>query len=102
MLCMRVLLVGLVLLLSGCAAEANTFGASDERFVETMVELRRAALTAGADTAEFMRLRDAVLEEQGVTEEELRAYVEARGGDLEHMAAVWDSVVARLSDQEPE
>ena len=46
MLSMRVLLVGLALLLSGCAAEENTFGAGDERFVQTMVELRRAALTA--------------------------------------------------------
>ena len=102
MLSMRALALGLALLLSGCAAEENTFGASDERFVQTMVELRRAALTAGVDTAEFMRLRDAVLNERGVTEEELRAYVEARGGDLDHMAAVWDSVVSRLSDPEPE
>lgn len=102
MLSMRVLVLGLALLLSGCAAEENRFGASDERFVQTMVELRRAALTAGSDTAEFMRLRDAVLEEHGVTEEELRAYVESRGGDLDHMAVVWDSVVSRLSDPEPE
>ena len=101
MLSMRLLLLGLALLLSGCG-EDSAFGASDERFVQTMVELRRAALEAGTDTAEFMRLRSAVLEDQGVTEEELRAYVRARGGDPDHMAEVWDSVVSRLTEPEPE
>lgn len=85
------------LVLSACSADDEAFGAEDEQFVETMVELRRAAQTAGRDTARFEALRRAVLEQRGVTEEELRAYVAARADDLNHMATVWDSVAARLS-----
>ena len=87
----------LALVLSACSADDEAFGAEDEQFVETMVELRRAAVTAGKDTARFEALRRAVLEQQGVTEEELRAYVTSRAGNLNHMATVWDSVAARLS-----
>jgi hypothetical protein len=93
------IMMALALVLSACGADDEAFGAEDEQFVETMVELRRAALTAGRDTARFEALRRTVLEEQGVTEEELRAYVAARGEDLNHMATVWDSVAARLSPQ---
>jgi hypothetical protein len=90
------------LALAACAADEAAFGVSDARFIETMVELRRAAVTAGTDTAQFEQLRQAVLEDHGVTEADLRAYVEAKGGDLDHMAAVWDSVSARLSEVGPE
>lgn len=87
-------------LLAGCAAE-ETAGVADERFIDTMVELRRAALSAGVDTAAFMQLRDSVLTEHGVTEADLRAYVEAHSADLDHMAAIWDSVSSRLSEPGP-
>ena len=89
--------MALALVMSACSADDGAFGAEDEQFVATMVELRQAALTAGTDTARFEALRRTVLEEQGVTEEELRAYVTARAGDLNHMATVWDSVAARLT-----
>jgi hypothetical protein len=92
-------MMALVLVLSACSADDEAFGVADEQFVETMVELRRAALSAGTDTARFEALRRTVLEEQGVTEEELRAYIAARASDLNHMATVWDSVAARLSPQ---
>jgi hypothetical protein len=91
------IMMALALVMSACSVDDEAFGVEDEQFVETMVELRRAAVTAGKDTARFEALRRAVLEQQGVTEEELRAYVTARAGDLNHMATVWDSVAARLT-----
>lgn len=96
---MKRMMIVLALVLSACRADDEAFGAEDEQFVETMVELRRAAMTAGRDTARFEALRRAILEERGVTEEELRAYVATRADDLNHMATVWDSVAARLSPQ---
>jgi len=99
---MRGLLTVLALVMTGCAVEENTFGADDRRFVDTMVELRVAALTAGSDTAQFEELRQAVLEEHGVTETDLRAYVEAHSSDLDHMAAIWDSISTRLSEPTPQ
>jgi hypothetical protein len=99
---MRVMGLLLGFVLAGCAVDENALGASDARFIETMVDLRRAALAAGTDTAQFERLREEVLAERGVTEADLRAYVDANGGDLYHMAAVWDSISARLADPGPE
>lgn len=96
-----ILALGLVVALAACGEEPP-FDAADEQFVATMVELRRAAESAGADTARFEELRQSVLEERGVTPEELRAYVDAHAGNLDHMAIVWDSVSARLATPEIE
>jgi hypothetical protein len=97
MRCILVLAIGI----AGCGADDSTFGVTDERFVATMVELRQAAVTAGRDTARFEELRAQTLERQGVSEEDLRAYVETHSGDLRHMAAMWDSVASRLADPVP-
>jgi hypothetical protein len=99
---MRALLPVLALILAGCEVDENTFGAEDLRFVDTMVELRVAALTAGTDTAQFEERREEVLRENGVTEEALRAYVEANSSNLDHMAAIWDSISARLAEPIPQ
>lgn len=99
---MRRCVIALVLGLAACAADDAAFGVEDERFIATMVELRRAAMTTGSDTAQFELLRRQILEEQNVTEDGLRAYIDARAGNLDHMAAVWDSIGARLSDAPPE
>lgn len=99
---MKPILLACALLLFGCGADDDPVAAADERFIDTVVELRRAALTAGPDTAMFEQLRDSVLREHGITEADLRAYVEAHSADLEHMAAVWDSISARLSQQQEE
>ena len=93
--------LGLVLLLGACAGEEGTLAATDEQFIETIVELRRAALEAGADTARFEDLRAAILEERGVTEDDLRAYVAGHADDLRHMATIWDTISARLSETDP-
>jgi hypothetical protein len=97
----RTLLV-VAFVLAACNADDGAFGAEDEQFVDTMVELRRAAVTAGVDTARFEQLSSEILEARGVTEDELRAYVSARESDLAHMASVWDSVAARLSELPPQ
>lgn len=92
--------LGVIMLLAaalGCAGDNGTTGITDTQFVDAMAALREAALVAGPDTARFMELRAEVLETQGVTEAELRAYVDARAHDLMHMAEMWDSVGARLS-----
>lgn len=97
---MRALVVVLGFVVAACAGDGSTVGLSDERFIETMVELRRAAITVGPDTVQFEQRRQAILKEQGVTEDELRTYVEANSRDLYHMAAVWDSISTRLSESE--
>ena len=99
---MRVLLCALALVVAGCEVDENTFGADDQKFVDTMVELRVAALTAGIDTAQFEEMRSEILQQQGVTEEDLRAYVEANSANLDHMAAIWDSISARLAEPIPQ
>jgi hypothetical protein len=95
---MRALALMTAMVIAGCATETGPFSASDEQFIETVVELRRAALEAGMDTAQYETLREAVLEERGVTEEDLRAYVARHSADLRHMATVWDTISARLSE----
>jgi len=97
---MRAMVVVLGFVVAACAGDGSTVGLSDERFIEAMVELRRAAMTAGSDTVQFEQRRQAILNEQGVTEDELRRYVEANSRDLYHMAAVWDSISTRLAAPE--
>lgn len=84
-------------LLLACGAERSGPGLTDEEFIATMVELRRAAQAAGSDTARFEAVRREVLERRGVTEAELRAFVESPERDLRELAEVWDSVAARLT-----
>ena len=95
---MRLMLLALVVVVTACDRDAMTYAPADEEFVTTMVELRRAALEAGTDTAHFADLRERVLQARGVTEDELRAYVSSRSADLDHMAMIWDSVAARLEE----
>jgi hypothetical protein len=102
MLCMKLRAIVFLALLPGCAGQDGTTGISDTQFLDAMTELRQAALLAGQDTAQFMELRAEVLERQGVTESELRAYVAARSRDLSHMAEMWDSVGARLATPVPD
>jgi hypothetical protein len=95
----RSVVLAIGVLLAGCEGGGAAFGPDDERFVETIVALRRAALDAGADTAAFEAARARILEERGVTEASLESYVERRSADLREMAAIWDSVNARLSQE---
>lgn len=91
-----------VLLMPACATDSTSaMGVSDDQFIETMVALRREAAEAGSDTAAYRAARDQVLARQGVTADELRAYVAARARDLDAMAAVWESINVRLTSETP-
>jgi hypothetical protein len=92
----RIMIALTTVVLLGCDGDSGGFGPEDDQFVETMVALRRASVDAGRDTAAFEAAKTALLEERGLTEDSLRAYVERRSSDLQAMAAIWDSVNARL------
>lgn len=89
--------IAIALLLCACGAESRGRGLTEEQFIATMVELRRAAQEAGPDTVRFEALRQEVLARRGVSEAELRAFVESPERDLRELAEVWDSVGARLT-----
>ena len=67
----------------------------DETFITAYVELRAAAL-AQPDRTLLDEDRARVLREQGVTEDELLAFVETHGDDVEYMRAIWDEIERRL------
>jgi hypothetical protein len=83
--------------LHACARDDGA-GLSTDRFVDVIVELRRAAEETRATPADFTARRDQILRDASVTEEELRAYVERHGRDVAHMATVWETVNRRLAD----
>lgn len=85
--------------LGGCRDEyAGTL--SRERFVAVNVALRRLD-AAGGDSlrtaADSARARAAVLKKQGVTEKELRAFVDARRDDTEELSETWREIANRLA-----
>jgi hypothetical protein len=79
--------------------EPVTGGISREGFVESMIDLRRAAAAW-----EYRQLppddRDSILAERGVTPEDLTDFVERHGGNVFFMRSVWDEVESRLGLQE--
>jgi hypothetical protein len=89
-----------LLLAGGCRSDAGATGISDERFIDVVVQLRRAAHETRDEPAAYAARRDAILREAGVTEEQLRAYVDVRGRDIDHMAQIWDSINTRLATPE--
>lgn len=69
----------------------------DERtFTETLSDLVVARIQLLPDTASYSRRADQILREHGVTEEEMRAFVEARGQDDDLMTRAYGRVSARL------
>jgi hypothetical protein len=60
-----------------------------------MVQLRKADSDTD-DPAVFGARRDSILREAGVTDSMLLAYARVHGGDVAHMAEVWDSIARRL------
>jgi GTPase len=85
---------------AGCERESEPAGLPQSRFIEAMVELRKAARGV-QDTAAFAARRQQVLADAGVTEAQLRAYLTTHIRDLDHLAAVWESINVRLSEEEP-
>ena len=87
-----------MLLLAACSGDrSGATDVSDDRFIDTLVELRRAAVE---DPGGFAAAKEQILAENGVTEESLRAYISAHIDDLGRLAAVWDTVNARLAPAE--
>jgi hypothetical protein len=66
-----------------------------ETFVETYVDLRLAARSHGVLTEAD---RDRVLVEHGVTEEDLREFIEVHGRNVPYMNRVWSEVEARIAE----
>src|SRR5919108_232219 len=89
----------LLALLAGCEREAEPAGLPQSRFIQVMVELRKAARGV-QDSAAFEARKQQVLADAGVTETQLRAYLAAHVRDLDHLAAVWESINVRLTKEE--
>jgi hypothetical protein len=90
----------LLVSLAGCQRTSEPAGLPQSRFIEVMVELRKAARGV-QDTAAFEARRQQVLADAGVTEEQLRAYLAQHMRDLDELAAVWESINVRLTADEP-
>jgi hypothetical protein len=91
----RALLVAAAVGALSCDASAPIEPMPRETFIEVMAELRVAARTADAQP-EFEQRRRQILEDAGVTDSALVAFVRMHGRDLPLLAEVWDSVEARI------
>lgn len=93
---LRALAAVVVVTGAACAPEeASTI--SRETFIEVFVELRIAALDrddADVPSAE----RDRILGEHGITADDMVTFAEVRGRDTAFMAAVWNEIEQRLSE----
>jgi len=87
--------------LAACAG-ADATAIDRDRFVTTVVELRQAAMQTRGDPDAYDALRAQILQANGVTEEELRQYVEVHGENVDHMAEVWNDINTRLTDRSTE
>lgn len=74
---------------------------SEEVFVETLVELRRAA--AHWERRQLpVEERDSILAARNLTPEDLLEFVEVHGTDVLSMSQIWTRVEARLTDRDVE
>ncbi|NNM34413.1 MAG: hypothetical protein HKO53_15150 [Gemmatimonadetes bacterium] len=81
----------------GAAPVAGEETISQEAFIEAYIALRVVGLRAPQQLiSPEDRLR--VLEEQGVTEEQLLEFVEVHGEDLLRMQRIWNEVESRLEE----
>ena len=95
----RGLLKGLLFFCIGCSG-GNAISEETidrETFVATYVDLRRTALSSPGQTLTDTD-RERVLRQNAVSEGELIAFAEARGGDASYMLRVWEEVGARLAN----
>ena len=68
-----------------------------QAFVEAQVELHLAAMEAAPEELSSAE-RDSILDEVGVTEEQLQAFVTVHGADTLYMAELWDEVDEQVLD----
>jgi hypothetical protein len=96
---MLALTLALTLAVSAACGDGDpaTAGLIDrEVFIETFVELRLAAIRAGA-FAVTPQERDEILGRHGVDADALLAFAGAHGGNPDYMTALWSEVDARLT-----
>jgi hypothetical protein len=72
---------------------------SEERFIDTVVELRKAALRREDGRPSPMQ-RERILAERNVTAEDLRRFAEIHGRNVPFMHDVWAEVDRRLRELE--
>jgi len=90
-----------VLCAAGCSREA-ALPLEQEKFVEVMVSLRRAALESSGQE-EFETRKQSILKQAGVTEQQLQAYAREAPRDPRGLSTAYDSITARLGRlSEPE
>ena len=98
--------LGCALVLTGCGrqpAESESAPLTAAEFIDVMTELRDARLDLEglgrlADSVVQVRYeeqRDRILEQRGITREDLHAFLDANP-DLEFQTMLWDSITRRL------
>lgn len=95
------MLLAVFAVLSACggdAASAPQGIPGRDAFVETLVELRVAALEAPTGTI-APETREAILSVQGLDEEALRGFVEFHGTNVAFMAELWTEVERRIAER---
>lgn len=95
----------LPLALGGCDAltpDTRDPGVTPDQFVDVVVALRQAEQEVGGEAdadsvqMEFTRRRDLILEEHGVTADEIRAFVLRHQDRPALLAEAWERVAERL------
>jgi len=86
--------VAAVCTLGGCGRQPP-LPLEQEQFVEAMVALRRAALET-PDQGQFEARKQAILQQAGITEEQLRAYGRQAPRNPKALVEAYDSINARL------
>jgi hypothetical protein len=87
---------------AGCASGGPEEGAepviSRAEFIEAYVDLRIEALRMPGEEM-TLEARDRVLEELGLTEDELIHFVEVNGRDVQFMRRVWEEVDSIITEK---
>lgn len=99
--------LGVVLVAAGCDAlfpDEEADAIDRNTFIDVQVELRLAA--ADAEVAEIPQAqRDSILDDKGVTDEQLAAFLTVHGSDEDFMTDLWmevDRKVLEARGMEPE
>ena len=98
---MHQLTLGLLLTSLACGGGQSTLPAGDliepEDIIATYVDLRAAALIT-EDVQVTERGRSEVLDNHGISEEDLVSFAEAYGEDLAFMQEIWNEIELRLEN----
>jgi len=95
----RLALLGLFVLF-GCGGGTQGDTIDREVFITTYVDLRIAALDTDSSRISESQ-RDEILQQHGVTADDLTTFADVHGADLEYMRDVWADVELRL-DSDPD